>query len=64
MRGPVIGEEANENGDDDVGDGHEECTPEEEDAAAEAVHCPDTGHDADQLGYVEDTGHEELHVVV
>lgn len=64
VRGPVGRVDADEGGDDGVGEEHGEGAEEEEGFAAEGVHCYQGGGDADELGYVEDAGEDELHAVV
>ena len=61
---PVLVEHADEHRDDDVRDGHEDGAPDKERTSPDAVHAPDTCRDADELGYVQDSGHDQLVVVV
>lgn len=60
MRGPIRGVEGYEDGDDEVGEKHESTAEEKEGPSAEFVHGPEGGEDAEELGDVEDSGHEEL----
>lgn len=43
-----------------MGEEHESAAEEQEGPTAEFVHGPEGGEDAEELGYVEDSGHEEL----
>lgn len=64
VRSPVTGELAAQRGRDDVAGEHAHGADEEQLAPADHVHGPYAGQDADELHYVEDAGHDELHVVV
>jgi hypothetical protein len=47
-----------------MADEHEAGSDEEERATSEAVHSPQTGHDSDKLGAVDDTGEKKLHLII
>jgi hypothetical protein len=64
MRRPIVAESPDHDGDDEVRDAHERCADEQQRAATEAVHGPEGGDDADELGDVYDAGEDELHGVV
>jgi hypothetical protein len=47
-----------------VRDAHDGSSDEKEGATTETIHRPDTGDDSDKLCDVDDTTHEELHVIL
>lgn len=64
VAGPVVGELADENGDDHVGERHDDAADEQELAAAVGVERPQTADATDELDHVQDSRHDELHIVV
>lgn len=64
MRWPVIGEETDEDGNDDMRYCHASTADQEQWSTAEVIHGPDRGADAHQLCNVEDAGHDQLHTAV
>lgn len=64
MRGPVACKLAHQRRRDDVAREHAHGAEEEELAPPDGVHGPDGGGDADELQDVEDSGHDQLHIVV
>lgn len=64
MRGPVVRVNTDQGCNDDMRDSHEGSAPEQQGPTAEGIHGPDTGADADELGDVDDSRHEKLHVIV
>jgi hypothetical protein len=61
--GPPPAELAHQHGDDQVAHEHQTRAGEQEGSAAEAVHGPERGGYAHELGDVYDTGEEETHFV-
>ena len=64
MRRPIRRKQPNQHSDNDMAQGHDKGSAEEQPATTNNIHCPDGRAHANQLSYVEDTGHEELHVDV
>lgn len=63
VRRPVVREFPNQDRDDQVGNEHDQATPEEQRTTADAVHGPKRAGHTDELHAVKHTGHDELHVV-
>ena len=58
-----MGVHADEDGDDQVREEHRQAAPEEQSTAACTVHGVEGSSTADELHAVEDTRHDQLHVV-
>lgn len=64
MSRPVVGELADQNSDNEVGNEHQSASGEEQWSSTEAIHGPETAGDTDELGDVQDARHDEAHVVI
>lgn len=60
---PIVVEQANQNRNDDVGDAHNDRSPQKQRTTSEAVHGPNGARHADQLCHVQDTSENQLHVI-
>lgn len=60
---PVVGEFANQDGNDQVRKKHDHGAPQEQRPTTDPVHGPERASHTDELDAVQNTGHDELHVV-
>ena len=61
---PILGEQTHKDRYTEMGYEHSKASPKEYWSSSEVVKCPETWDDADKLGDIEDTGHNELHWVI